>query len=94
MFDAKCWWITGASSGIGAGLARALAQRGASLVLSGRNVGALQSVAAECRESLLLPFEATDFERIPALVEQAWNWKGRVDALVNNAGITQRSLGA
>jgi dehydrogenase/reductase SDR family member 7B len=40
----------------------------------------------------VLPFEATDYERIPAMVEQAWGWSGRVDGLVNNAGISQRSM--
>jgi short-subunit dehydrogenase len=92
MFDNQCWWITGASSGIGAGLARALAARGARLILSGRNVAALEAVAGECGDALVLPFEATDFDAIPALVEQAWAWKGRIDGLVNNAGISQRSL--
>jgi short-subunit dehydrogenase len=40
------------------------------------------------------PFEVTDFDRLPAIVERAWSWKGRVDGLVNNAGISQRSLAA
>jgi len=92
MFEAECWWITGASSGIGEALARALAKRGASVVLSGRNVEVLETVARDCRNALVLPFEATEFDRIPGLVERAWAWKGRVDGLVNNAGVTQRSL--
>ena len=92
MFEKKCWWVTGASSGIGEGLARALAQRGASLILSGRNVAALEGVARDCGDALVLPFEATDFDRIAAIAERAWSWRGRVDGLVNNAGITQRSL--
>lgn len=92
MFEGRCWWITGASSGIGEALARTLAKRGASLILSGRNVAALEGTARACKDALVLPFEATDFERIPVLVERAWSWKGRVDGLVNNAGVTQRSL--
>lgn len=92
MFERQCWWVTGASSGIGRALARSLASRGASLVLSGRNLAALEAVAKDCADSLVLPFEATDFQRIPQLAEQAWSWRGRIDGLVNNAGISQRSL--
>lgn len=92
MFRGQVWWITGASSGIGQGLARELAARGAALVLSGRNRPALDMVAKECHEALILPFEATDYAAIPAITERAWAWKGRVDALVNNAGVSQRSL--
>lgn len=89
----QCWWITGASSGIGAALARALAARGARLILSGRNVAALEAVAADCGAgTMILPFEATDYAAIPRLAEQAWDWGGRIDGLVNNAGISQRSL--
>lgn len=92
MFAGQCWWITGASSGIGEALARTLAKHGARIILSGRNIEALEAVAHDCADALVLPFEATDFDRIPELVERAWGWKGRVDGLVNNAGITQRSL--
>lgn len=92
MFQNKTWWITGASSGIGAALAEALAAKGAKLILSGRNESALQEVAARCKtESLILPFEATDFARLPDIVARAWAW-APVDGLVNNAGISQRSL--
>lgn len=89
----QTWWVTGASSGIGAALARALAARGVKLVLSGRNVEALEAVAADCgTETLVLPFEATDYAALPAIAEQAWAWQGRIGGLVNNAGISQRSL--
>ncbi|MBE1529404.1 short-subunit dehydrogenase [Sphingopyxis sp. OAS728] len=89
----QVWWITGASSGIGAALARALGARGAKLILSGRNVAALEEVAAgSATETLVLPFEATDYAALPAIAGQAWGWQGRIDGLVNNAGISQRSL--
>jgi len=97
MFSDKTWWVTGASSGIGAALAEALSARGANLVLAGRNIGALEDVAKRCGTKVLtLPFEATDFDQIPALVETAWSWAAqtgdRIDGLINNAGISQRSL--
>ena len=89
----RIWWVTGASSGIGAALARALAARGAKLILSGRNIAALEAVAKDCGPgTMILPFEATDYAAIPLMVEEAWNWCGRVDGLINNAGISQRSL--
>jgi dehydrogenase/reductase SDR family member 7B len=93
MFAGKVWWITGASSGIGQALAEALSAEGAKLILSGRNVGALKEAAAKCKTAThILPFEATDFANIPSYVEKAWGFEGRVDGLVNNAGVSQRSL--
>lgn len=88
-------WITGASSGIGAALARAYAKAGAALILSGRRRDALEAVARDCGahvQTLILPFEALDFETLPSFVAQALAWKNRIDILVNNAGISQRSL--
>ncbi len=85
-------WITGASSGIGASLARGYAGRGARVVLSGRNVEALQEVAKACGETLVLPFEAANHDAIGPAVDKAWEWSGGIDVLINNAGISQRSL--
>lgn len=92
MLNNQCWWITGASSGIGEALARALSARGVSLILSGRNVEALEALAKSCGDALVLPFEATDFDELSNVTEQAWDWKGKVDGLVNNAGVSQRSM--
>jgi short-subunit dehydrogenase len=93
MFANRVAWITGASSGIGQSLATALLQRGAWVVLSGRRADALARVAAAAPErALVLPFEATAFDALPSVVEQAFGWRGHVDLLVNNAGISQRSL--
>lgn len=92
-FASKVVWITGASSGIGEALANALLAQGADVILSGRRADALQALADQAPErTLVLPFDTTDYDRLPALVEQAWNWRGRIDLLINNAGISQRSL--
>ncbi len=71
--------------------------RGARVILSGRNEAALAAVSKAAGDrALLLPFEATDFERIGEIAEGAWRWaqarSGGIYGLVNNAGISQRSL--
>ena len=88
----KMIWITGASAGIGKGLALALAAQGARLVLSGRNQAALDEVAAHCPGSIVEVFEATDLAALPAIAARVTMVTGGVDWLVNNAGISQRSL--
>ncbi len=89
-FAGQVAWITGASSGIGRALADVLALEGARLILSGRRRDALEAAAAG-RDALVLPFEATDHARLADVVAEALAWAGRVDLLVNNAGISQRS---
>ncbi|MEM0929880.1 MAG: SDR family NAD(P)-dependent oxidoreductase [Pseudomonadota bacterium] len=92
-FSGQTVWITGASSGIGAALAKAFGAKGARLILSGRREDALKEVSAEAgAEHLILPFEATDYDALPAIVQKAESWQGGVDVLINNAGISQRSL--
>lgn len=88
MFAGKRIWITGASAGIGAGIARAFGGVGAQLILSGRNEAALQQVASDLSGAQVLPFDVTDLDALPAIVERA----GVVDVLILNAGVSQRSL--
>jgi len=92
-FADKTVWVTGASSGIGEALAKGFAARGAAVIVSGRKLDELRRVAGSIGDAALaLPFEATDSEALPNVVDAAWGWKGAVDCLVNNAGVSQRSL--
>jgi short-subunit dehydrogenase len=93
-FSQQVIWITGASTGIGEALALALARQGARLVLSARNEAALQRVAAACApaETLVLPLDLADAARLPALVAPVLARFGRLDVLINNGGVSQRSL--
>ena len=89
----KTVWITGASSGIGEALAKTFSRAGANIILSGRRVGALEQLAKSLKsKTKIIPFEVTDYTSLAEHVGIAWDWTGRVDILINNAGITQRSL--
>ena len=91
----KIVWITGASSGIGAELAKIYSHRGIKLILSSRNVRALERVKSECyypENIKILPIDLNDFYAAPDLVKKAYNIYGRIDILINNAGVSQRSL--
>ncbi len=90
-FTGKVAWITGASSGIGAALARELAARGAHVVLSGRDEARLAEVAADCGETLILAFDVRDDAALAEATAKAIAWKGGVDIAFANAGISQRS---
>ncbi len=92
-FSEKTIWITGASSGIGAALAHEFAKAGARLILSGRDEKRLQDVsAASGAETLILPFDMRDGPAMESAAHHAIGWNDGVDVLINNAGLSQRSL--
>ncbi|XP_075542866.1 putative oxidoreductase SSP0419 isoform X3 [Dermacentor variabilis] len=89
--------ITGASSGIGAATAVRFASHGCWLALTGRNKKALESVAETCctkgipqDKVLVVPGDITIEEDIAAIVETTAKHFGKIDILVNSAGITMR----
>lgn len=90
-YRGKVAWVTGASSGIGAALARELAAQGAQMVLSGRDEARLAEVAADCGETLILAFDVRDEAALAEATAKAVAWKGGVDIAFANAGISQRS---
>ena len=91
-FSSSVAWITGASSGIGAALARELAALGANIILSARDRARLEAVAADIpTDTLILPFEVRDDAAMAEATRQAIAWKGGVDIAIANAGISQRS---
>ncbi len=96
-YNGKVVWITGASSGIGEALAYAFAATGARLVLSARNEKRLDEVRLGCPSPdshLVLPLDlerSADFDSCTRTVLDRY---GRIDVLVNNGGISQRSLAA
>jgi len=99
MFKDKTVWITGASSGIGEALALQFASAGARLVLSARREAELQRVRDLCigrglpaDHLMTLPLDVTHFESMPEAVNRVLGAFGRIDMLINNAGISQRSL--
>lgn len=92
-FTDKTVWITGASSGIGRALTVEFSKSGASVILSGRRIAALEEVSKSLNgPSKILPFEVTAFDQLSDIVAEAWGWNGSVDILVNNAGVSQRSV--
>lgn len=91
-YEGQAWWITGASSGIGAALARELGRRGARLILSGRDEARLAGVAGDiATETLSLAFDVRDDEAMLAATADAIDWSGGIDGFVANAGVSQRS---
>jgi short-subunit dehydrogenase len=91
--------ITGASEGIGAEFARQLAARygaGLRLVLAARKLDALEAVAIQCRargaEVLVVATDVSDPAQCRALVDTTMEHFGRIDTLVNNAGISAQAL--
>ena len=90
-FADKVVLVTGASRGIGRAVALAFAREGARLVLAARSAEHLTQVEKEVRQlgsaAVSVPTDVTDHDAVTALVDTAITRFGRIDVLVNNAGI-------
>ncbi len=87
--------VTGASSGIGAAVARALAREGARVALAARRYDALLGVQAGLEEGargLIFPADVTDRQQVGSLVSRAEEELGPVDILVYCAGVMYYTL--
>ncbi len=84
----KVWFITGAGSGIGTGIAKAALRAGDRVVATGRNLdkvrGAYRDVAAQ--NIAFIQLDVADEARAKAAVDEAVKQFGRIDVVVNNAG--------
>lgn len=88
-------WITGASSGVGEGMAKVFHREGAHLIISGRREVELERVRELCTgpgRVMVVPFDLTDAGQREAAAHRVLDEFERIDVLVNNAGIGQRSL--
>lgn len=94
--DGQVVLVTGASQGIGEAIARAMSQAGATVILTARNAEKLASVAASIETggatALALPMDVCDAGQVKSVFGQALARFGRLDVLVNNAGITRDGL--
>ncbi len=93
----KVIWLTGASSGIGEALAYALASKGARLILSARRKDELERVKGNCTAASqanvrILPLDLAQPDTLRLSTDAAIQLFGHVDILVNNGGVSQRSL--
>ena len=91
MLEGKIVMITGASQGLGKALALACAERGANLVINSRSADSLDPVAKEAEASgaevIAVPADVSRDEDVRDLVETAVERFGRIDVLINNAGL-------
>lgn len=91
----KTIWITGASSGVGEGMAKVFQREGAEVIISARRRDELERVRAECtagpRPVQVVPFDVTDPAGREQAAREVLERVGHLDVLVNNAGIGQRS---
>jgi len=95
MFDlsGKTALVTGASSGIGTAIAKALHAQGAIVAISGTRKDALDAIAGELKDRVhVLPCNLSDPAAVEALIPSANEKMERVDILVNNAGITKDNI--
>jgi short-subunit dehydrogenase len=81
-FSGKTFWLVGASEGMGRALALCLGQAGANLILSARNTGRLESLAAMLPNARVAPLDVTDLQAVRAVAADI----GPIDGVIYNAG--------
>ena len=95
-FKNKVVWISGASSGIGEALAYEFAKQGVNLIISSNQLSDLDKVCANCKklgvECFIQYLDVTDIDKMQSITDDLINKFGKIDVLVNNAGISQRSV--
>jgi short-subunit dehydrogenase len=94
-FKNKVVWITGASSGIGKGLVLALSKLDCQIIISSRKETDLNLIKQLCPKPeniAILPFDLANYDNMKPIVAKAISLFGSVDLLINNGGISQRSL--
>ncbi|MFT5971101.1 MAG: dehydrogenase/reductase SDR family protein 7B [Flavobacteriales bacterium] len=95
-FKDKIVWVTGASSGIGEALVKKLAEYGAKVILSARRETELLRVKEACGENgdqcILVPLDLENEKSINDAIHKVKTLIGTVDIMINNGGISQRSL--
>ncbi len=88
--------ITGGGTGLGRAMARALAEEGCDIVVAARRTGPIEETAAEIKRfgvrGLAVSTDVTDSSQCSALIETALKEMGKIDILINNAGIVRKEL--
>ena len=84
--------ITGATGGIGKAIAETFANAGAKVVLTGRNKEKLEELKKQIKNSFIIPCDLSTKDSTKELIKETLNIAGKLDILINNAGITKDTL--
>ncbi len=91
-FTGKVVLITGGTRGLGRAMAQGFAEHGADVIVSSRKAEACDAVAAELRalggRAAGIPCHVGEWEQVNALADKAWDTFGKIDVLINNAGMS------